>query len=316
MRSSSVAHQTVRGVAKRMNKLSPAYQQSLTAFTEWLGILGYAEATQQGVPDRLAECLLWLSEKEITTIHQIGQQHIEAFLSQQETRPNKRRGGALSASYLNKYIQALKLWNSFLAQTNTAHLELTLDYYETNPELPTVLTEAEIKELYNTCSDDVYGLRDRAILGLYYGCGLRRSEGVAVDVPDVQFSRGLLYVRKGKGNKERYVPLAGQVAEDLRWYLIEARPKLLKEKTCSSLLISYRSGRPQGQSIALRLAGLVEQAGIPKEIGLHSLRHSIATPDRCRDAQWNASFRDSTILRPCFPGIHPNLHPLKRRIRP
>jgi site-specific recombinase XerD len=260
-----------------MKQLNPTYRQSLNAFTEWLGILGYAETTQQGVPERLAECLNWLQERDIEQIHQIDQAHIDTFLQAQETRPNKRRGGALSASYLNKYVQALKLWNSFLAQTGTAHLELHLDYYETNPELPTVLTEKEITELYNTCSDDVYGLRDRAILGLYYGCGLRRSEGVAVDVPDVQFSRGLLYVRKGKGNKERYVPLAGKVAEDLRWYLIEARPKLLKDNKSPSLLISQRSRRPQGQSLALRLAGLVETAGIPKEVGLHSLRHSIAT---------------------------------------
>lgn len=260
-----------------MNELIPTYKQSLNAFTEWLGILGYAEATQKGVPERLKETLLWLTEKGIEQVHHIDQAHIETFLHEQETRPNKRRGGGLSASYLNKYIQALKLWNSFLAQTNMAHLELSLEYYEANPELPTVLTEPEITQLYRACTEDEFGLRDRAILGLYYGCGLRRSEGVAVDVPDVQFSRGLLYVRKGKGNKERYVPLADQVAEDLRWYLIEARPKLLKEKTCSSLLISYRSGRPQGQSLALRLAGLVEQAGIPKPVGLHSLRHSIAT---------------------------------------
>ena len=258
-------------------QLTPTYQQSLTAFTEWLGILGYAEATQKGIPERLAECFFWLEQRDVDQIHQIKQHHIDTFLKKQETRPNKRRGGGLSASYLNKYIQALKLWNSFLAQTNMAHLELSLDYYEANPELPTVLTEQEIQELYKACSDDEYGLRDRAILGLYYGCGLRRSEGITLDVADVQFSRGLLYVRKGKGNKERYVPLAGKVAEDLRWYLIEARPKLLKQHKFSSLLISQRSRRPQGQSIALRLAGLVEQAGIPKEVGLHSLRHSIAT---------------------------------------
>ena len=260
-----------------MNELAPHFEQSLQAFTDWLGILGYAEATQTGAPNLLEECLFWLQQRDIETIHQIKHHHIEAFLSEQETRPNKRRGGGLSASYLNKYVQALKLWNSFLVQTNTVHLELSLDYYQANPELPTVLTESETKALYNVCKEDIYGLRDRAILGLYYGCGLRRSEGVAVDVADVQFSRGLLYVRKGKGNKERYVPLAGGVAEDLRWYLIEARPKFLKENTCSSLLISYRSKRPTGQSVALRLSKLTEQAGIAKPIGLHSLRHSIAT---------------------------------------
>ncbi len=274
---------TVRGGVKKMNELTPHFKQSLTPlstigrFTEWLGILGYAETTQKGVPERLAEFLKWLEQRDIVQLHQIDQFHMEAFLAQQETRPNKRRGGGLSASYLNKYVQALKLWNSFLAQTGTAHLELSLDYYEASPELPTVLTEFEIQQLYQACTDDEYGLRDRAMLGLYYGCGLRRSEGVAVDVPDVQFSRGLLYVRAGKGNKERYVPLAGQVAEDLRWYLIEARPKLLKEHKSSSLLISYRSKRLTGQSLSLRLAKLIEQAGLAKPVGLHSLRHSIAT---------------------------------------
>ena len=260
-----------------MENLNAPFEQSLQAFTEWLGILGYSQSTQHDAPARLKEALHWLQEKEITQIHQIDQAHIEIFLTEQETRPNKRRGGGLSASYLNKYVQALKLWNRFLAQTNTAHLELSLEYYHTNPELPTVLTESEIQELYKVCSDDEYGLRDRAMLGLYYGCGLRRSEGVAVDVPDVQFSRGLLYVRKGKGNKERYVPLAGGVAEELRWYLIEARPKLLKNAINASFLISLRGTRPQGQSLALRLARLAEKAGIPKEVGLHSLRHSIAT---------------------------------------
>jgi len=260
-----------------MKELNSIFEQTLKAFTDWLGILGYAEATQKGIPERLKETFFWLQEKDIHSIHQISQTHIEMFLTEQETRPNKRRGGGLSASYLNKYIQALKLWNSFLAQTGAAHLELSLEYYEANPELPTVLTEAEIKQLHQACTEDEFGLRDRAILGLYYGCGLRRSEGVAVDVPDVQFSRGLLYVRAGKGNKERYVPLAGQVAEDLRWYLIEARPKLLKTHTSPSLLISQRNRRPHSQTMALRLAGLVKTAGIPNQVGLHSLRHSIAT---------------------------------------
>ena len=273
-----------------MKELTPHFKQSLTPlstigrFIEWLGILGYAETTQKGVPERLAEFLKWLEQRDIVQLHRIDQTHIEMFLAEQETRPNKRRGGGLSASYLNKYVQALKLWNSFLAQTGTAHLELSLDYYEASPELPTVLTESEIQALYQACTEDEYGLRDRAMLGLYYGCGLRRSEGITLDVADVQFSRGLLYVRSGKGNKERYVPLAGQVAEDLRWYLVEARPKLLKNAINASFLISLRGTRPQGQSVALRLAGLVEKAGlasrrdgIPKEVGLHSLRHSIAT---------------------------------------
>lgn len=85
-----------------MNELTPMYKHSLEAFTDWLGVLGYSEATQTGAPTLLAECLHWLQERELTTLHHISQAHIKAFLAEQETRPNKKRGSAPDYRFVNK----------------------------------------------------------------------------------------------------------------------------------------------------------------------------------------------------------------------
>ncbi|WP_315814173.1 tyrosine-type recombinase/integrase [Paraflavitalea speifideaquila] len=81
------------------------------------------------------------------------------------------------------------------------------------------------------------GQRDRAIIAVFYGCGLRKMEGTMLNLTDIDLQKRLLFVRKGKGNKQRYVPIAARHAEDIRRYL----------------------------------------EGIEKQFGLHTLRHSIAT---------------------------------------
>ena len=75
------------------------------------------------------------------------------------------------------------------------------------------------------------GLFDRAMLSIYYGCGLRSNEGINLDTSDVLLDKNLLYVRKGKGYKERYVPITGSIHADFKLYLEQCRPKLIKDTT-------------------------------------------------------------------------------------
>ncbi|MFX9552130.1 tyrosine-type recombinase/integrase, partial [Acinetobacter baumannii] len=70
-----------------------------------------------------------------------------------------------------------------------------------------ILTTVEVNKLYDAAKDDALGLRDKAILELYYGCGLRKSEGLSLNVSDILLEKELVYVSKGKGYKARYVPL-------------------------------------------------------------------------------------------------------------
>jgi integrase/recombinase XerD len=128
----------------------------------------------------------------------------------------------------------------------------------------------------------MYGLRDRMMLGIYYGCGLRCNEGLQLDVNDILIERGLLYVRKGKNFTERYVPMNTEIIKDVSIYLNEVRPQLVrKEKQGSHLFISQRGDRINAQSLSLRLHKLQQDSNDTvlqqKEIGLHTLRHSIAT---------------------------------------
>jgi integrase/recombinase XerD len=123
-------------------------------------------------------------------------------------------------------------------------------------------------------------LRDRAMLAVYYGCGLRNGEGVNLDVDDVHFDQQLLHVRKGKNYKERLVPLSSHTIEHLQNYLYDARPFLLLNKT-DALFLSNSGKRLSGQMMLLRLKVLIQLTGNTelqhKDIHVHTLRHSIAT---------------------------------------
>ena len=115
------------------------------------------------------------------------------------------------------------------------------------------------------------------MLSVFYGCGLRLQEGASLDMNDVLHDKRLLYVRRGKGYKERYVPVAGQPYLDIRDYIEQGRPELLK-RPCAALFIDANKGRPiSKQSLYMRIKALSRKANIRKEVGTHTLRHSIAT---------------------------------------
>jgi site-specific recombinase XerD len=114
------------------------------------------------------------------------------------------------------------------------------------------------------------------MLALYYGCGLRKNEGVNINVGDLLLEKDVVYVRKGKGHKERYVPLAGGNKTDLENYIHYGRPRA-GEKREDALLLNIGGKRLSGQAAYNRLQQLRTAASIKKPAGLHTLRHSIAS---------------------------------------
>ena len=138
-----------------------------------------------------------------------------------------------------------------------------------------VLTTKEINQLYEITDNSPIGYRDRAMLSLYYGCGLRRSEGTALQTEDIDWKRKYLHIKKGKGAKARYVPFNEKIADDLHAYYPYHRNQLLTQPT--SVFLIGQGGRIQGGCINGRLQKRAERAGIDKPVNLHLLRHSIAT---------------------------------------
>jgi integrase/recombinase XerD len=120
------------------------------------------------------------------------------------------------------------------------------------------------------------GLRDRALLELLYGSGLRASELVGLDVDALDLEEGAVRVL-GKGGKEREVPLGRFGREAAGAYLTRARPVFATGTSRGALLLNQRGGRLSRQSVNRILAGYVAIAGIDKHVTPHSLRHSFAT---------------------------------------
>jgi integrase/recombinase XerD len=143
--------------------------------------------------------------------------------------------------------------------------------------LPRPLTVEEIDRLLEAPTTATpAGIRDRAILELLYGAGLRISELTALDVDDVDLEGGAVRVL-GKGGKEREVPVGRHAREAVSSYLARARPALATERSRAALFLNARGGRLTRQSCARLLAGHVTTAGIDRRVTLHSLRHSFAT---------------------------------------
>jgi len=273
------------------------YQNELDCYKQWLQRLGYAEATIYGHGKYLHYFFNWLSSQGVSQVHTITTTHIKKYQRYLETRPHQRKPGGLSAGIIYAYMTVIKNFDKYLQQYEKGSLPVKhLQLPEPLKTEKDVLTTEEINQLYEITDNGPIGYRDRAMLSLYYGCGLRRSEGTVLQIEDIDWKRNYLHIRKGKGAKARYVPFNEKIAADLQAYYPHYRNQLLRQAT-PIFLIGQR-GRIQGGSINDRLKLLAERAGINKPVNLHLLRHSIATHllQKGMDIEQIASFLGHSTL--------------------
>jgi integrase/recombinase XerD len=248
------------------------------SFCQWLELLNYSEGTRQVIPYHAREFLAYEEGAGKAQIGQIEAVDAQGFLEGLKAKIGPRTGRCYSPAHLNKYIQALGLLSRYLRESGRGHGGFALQWLDLPERKPTWLTIAEVNKLYDATTDTVLGARDRAMLSVYYGCGLRLSEGAALDVRDVLLDQGLVHVRKGKGYKERLVPLAGGSRSTLEHYLASARPQLLQSRPTEALFVGASKGQAMtSQSLYIRIKQLAQKARIKKRVGAHTLRHSIAT---------------------------------------
>lgn len=274
---------------KQLPIKSESFQYVEKSFREWLDILGYAPSTVYGLPNHIRELFYWMEQNDKTEITKIDVPLIKEYYEQLKTRTNTRRGGGLSNSYLNKHLQALYKFSEYLRQSGRLILPyLNIEWETDDTKQIHWLTQEEIKELYKMTDGfnentrlECFNARDRAILTIFYGCGLRRNEGYHLDLSDINFDRQILHVRKGKAYKERFVPFNKTNSQYLQEYVYDARPQLTKDGKQNAFFISQRGIRMQTQTMALRLKLLQQRSDNlelqQKDVRLHVLRHSIAT---------------------------------------
>ncbi len=236
------------------------------SFKNHLQRLGYGKTSVEMLPNLLADFLKFTSKP----VAEITQSDIKIYHTYICNRPNKKRSGSLSESYIIHHVYALKLFFAWQLE-NEAIVENPISgLHFKSPVSPPriILNRAEINQLYKATKNHL----ERAILSIYYGCGLRRSEGVNLNIGDVHLAKQLLYVRKGKGDKRRVIPMSKGVKEGIKTYINVER----KTNRNQALLIG-NSGRITGNTCNKIVKELVKRTGINKVITLHCLRHSIAT---------------------------------------
>jgi len=246
-------------------------------FKEWLDIMGYVPSSIESMPRRINEFTQFLQQNKVQQISQIKRKHIEAFYTMQKTRKSKLSGELLKNSTLNGINRILRLFAHYLEETGQGQLNIDIPYEP--KELPEreILTLDEIKALYNSADETILGLRDRAILNIYYGCGLRSKEGISLNLKDVMTDKNLVYVRKGKQYRERYVPFTYKQKKDFEIYLKSCRKELVNDEAEQRFLVNNQGKPISSNTLHNRLKALAKIAGINKTVGLHMLRHSIAT---------------------------------------
>ena len=246
----------------------------IQSFKNYLYQVGYGDSTQKMLPALVKE---FLQHQQITDISFIEQQKVKSFLEFLQTRPLKLRSGALSEMMISHYVYALKTFFSWCEVTEQIDYNPIsgMKFKRPKQNVREPLSKEEINQLFEAAST----LKLQTILHLFYSCGLRRSEGEALNINDVHFKQQLLYVREGKGAKRRVIPITAKVTAELESYYLNERTNSItkKVKDTEAFILNNTGNRMRGDGYIKLLKKITEKAALQKEITLHHLRHSIAT---------------------------------------
>ena len=256
---------------------TPFFEEHQNTFIQWLERLGYAVNTIKSHKRRLNRFFFYLKNNHITTLEAIDPKAMSSYDHYLDKLP-------IGSKSIAQHISTLRLFDQYLEKYG--HEPIIKTRLRITPHLETkktILTKAEIKTLYQATDNSALGYRDRAMLAVYYGCGLRAKEGLFLQMSDLDFKNGLLQVGKSKTYKPRYVPMSEKVKNDLREWLDYGRKLILKPacrqgRTESGAVLVHGKGEYKTATMFNeRLKKLLDKAGIAKPVTLHGLRHSIAT---------------------------------------
>jgi integrase/recombinase XerD len=184
----------------------------------------------------------------------------------------------LSSGTRNRRAAALASFMKYLAYDGRVGVCDAVPLPKREKTLPRVMTEGEIERLIDGAGDGAADVRDRTMIEMAYGCGLRASELVSIKMSDINEAGGVIYVR-GKGRKERVVPFVGALRDTVRQYAESARPALVGRGGDAGYLFLSRNGRQMSrQDIWNIVQKRGARAGISRSrLHPHVLRHSFAT---------------------------------------
>jgi len=244
----------------------------LEAFIDYLKVeKGLSVNSISSYENDLGQYLKFLQQLKIDNPKNIDRKTINDFLFYRRSR--------IAVRSISRMLSAIKSFHRFLLREKITISDPSslIETPKTEKTIPSFLTKEEVEEMLKAPNlKKVQGIRDRAILELMYASGLRVTELATLKESDINLEVGFVKC-KGKGSKERIVPL-GQVAQRfLKKYLTEARIKLLGKRINPNLFLAQGGRNLSRQSIWKTIKEMVRKARIKKAVSPHTLRHSFAT---------------------------------------
>lgn len=267
-----------RGAGKRT--LDPRrFEAVLEALAQDLAVRSRSLAAMQHV--RQAGRLLFdfLQRQRVRDLRAVSDAHITAFARELQTlRSSRGRPYAIATQrYLLAGVQQLfRFLESRGVLLHNPTLDLPLPSWRLLPRA-TINQEQARRLMAHPDPHTNRGKRSRAILELLYGTGLRVGECERLDLADVNLGQGILFIRDGKGRKDRVVPLLGRAADALDIYVRDARPALLNDPHEPALFLTKHGTRVRAKAMQYLVRMHARRAEIPEPLSPHRLRHACAT---------------------------------------
>lgn len=231
-----------------------------------------AKNTIDAYKQDLKAYLEFLKTRNIDSMEHVTREHIHQYLAHMQ-HENK----ALSS--IARTISSIKAFHQFLHRDEAVSENVTVHVHtpKIKKQLPKVLSQAEVEKLLAQPDESTpFGIRNKAMLELLYATGIRVSELIQLDLNDVHLQNGLLKTR-GKGNKERLIPVGMMAQKALMKYLTYGRPHIVKNRQEQALFLNRLGKRLTRQGFWKIIKQLAQEANIEKTLTPHTLRHSFAT---------------------------------------
>lgn len=226
--------------------------------------------TASSYKNDLNKFMIYLKSKHINSFNNLSKKDITNYLEYLNIE-------GVTTSSIARKLTTIKNFYTYLVKTEVISINIaeSIERPKLRKKLPQVLTIEEVDSLLDIDLNTPFDYRNKAMLELLYGTGLRVSELLSLKIGDIDFSNCIVRCI-GKGNKERIVPIGEYVIYYLNSYL-EYRPLLLKNKKSDYLFLNSRGDHLSRFSFFKILKNLLIKKGINKNISPHSLRHSFAT---------------------------------------
>lgn len=251
-------------------------------FVLYLRRRGYSEFTIRNYRQTLHQLMLWMEQQGLEDWKQLTRQHLEQYQNYLMFRPSLTNRRAtprvLTVRTRNRIVSELKSFFQFLRKSGylAQNLASDLELAKVPKRLPKrVLSVCEIQRLLASIPNHPIGIRDRAMIEVLYGIGLRRSELMNLRLEDCWLDEPALRI-VGKGSKERIVPLAPAVLAGLQRYLTEVRPRWAAAGV-THVWVSAHGGPTNDQEFLKHLRSYGKLARIEKRLHFHLFRHTCAT---------------------------------------